>query len=78
MEEFVKQTDLSFFNQYPLIVFLLLGIILTTIVQSSSATIALTLSALYTNAITLYVAMAIVLGAEIGTTFKLFLASAKG
>ena len=62
MEEFVKQTDLSFFNQYPLIVFLLLGILLTTIVQSSSATIALTLSALHTNAITLYVATAIVLG----------------
>ena len=78
MEEFVKQTDLSAFNQYPLIIFLLLGILLTAIVQSSSATIALTLSALYTNAITLYVATAIVLGAEIGTTFKLFLASAKG
>jgi phosphate:Na+ symporter len=78
MEEFVKQTDLSFFNQYPLIVFLLLGILLTTIVQSSSATVALTLSALHTNAITLYVATAIVLGSEIGTTFKLFLASAKG
>ncbi len=78
MEEFVKQTDLSFFNQYPLIVFLLLGILLTTIVQSSSATIALTLSVLHTNAITLYVATAIALGAEIGTTFKLFLASAGG
>ncbi|HEY6062741.1 MAG TPA: Na/Pi symporter, partial [Chitinophagaceae bacterium] len=78
MEEFVKQTDLSAFNQYPSIIFLLLGILLTTIVQSSSATIALTLSALYTNAITLYVATAIALGSEIGTTFKLFLASAKG
>jgi phosphate:Na+ symporter len=78
MEEFVKETDLSFFNQYPLIVFLLLGILLTTIVQSSSATIALTLSALHSNAITLYVATAIVLGSEIGTTFKLFLASAGG
>jgi phosphate:Na+ symporter len=78
MEGFVKQTDLSAFSQYPLIVFLLLGILLTTVVQSSSATVALTLSALYTNAITLYIATAIVLGAEIGTTFKLFLASAKG
>lgn len=78
MEEFVKQADLSAFTQYPVIIFLLLGILLTTIVQSSSATIALTLSALHTNAITLYVATAIVLGSEIGTTFKLFLASAKG
>lgn len=78
MEGFVQQTDLSFFNQYPLITFLLLGILLTTIVQSSSATIALTLSALHTNAITLLVATTIVLGSEIGTTFKLFLAASKG
>ena len=78
MEAFVQQTNLSFFNQYPLIVFVLLGVLLTGIVQSSSATIALTLSALYSNAITLPVATAIVLGSEIGTTLKLFIASAGG
>lgn len=78
MEEFVKQTNLSAFNNYPVIVFLLLGVFLTFLIQSSSATIALTLSALHTNAVSLYVATAIVLGSEIGTTFKLFLASAKG
>jgi phosphate:Na+ symporter len=78
MEGFVKQTDLSFFNEYPVIVFLLLGIVLTTIVQSSSATMALTLSALHSNAITLLVATAIVLGSEIGTTLKLFAAAAGG
>ncbi len=78
MEDFVLQTNLSFFNRYPVIIFLLLGILLTTIIQSSSAVIALALSALYTNAITLYVATAIVLGSEVGTTFKLFLAAAKG
>lgn len=75
MEGLVKQTDLSFFNEYPLIVFLLLGIVLTAIVQSSSATMALTLSALHSNAISLLVATAIVLGSEIGTTLKLFAAS---
>ncbi len=78
MEELVKQTDLSSFSRYPVIIFLLLGIFLTTIVQSSAATVALTLSALYAGAISLFVATAIVLGAEIGTTMKLFLASAKG
>lgn len=78
MEGFVKQTDLSFFKEYPVIVFVLLGIVLTTIVQSSSATIALSLSALSANAITLYMATGIALGSEIGTTFKLFLASADG
>lgn len=78
MEGFVRQTDLSVFKEYPLIVFLFLGIFLTTLIQSSSVTIALILSALYANAIDLYIAMAMVLGSEIGTTFKLFLASAKG
>lgn len=78
MEGWVRQTDLSFFTNYPVIIFLLLGIALTTVIQSSSATIALTLSALFTGAITLYMGMAIVLGSEIGTTIKLFLASAKG
>lgn len=66
-------------NRYPLLVFVLLGVLLTAIVQSSfSATIALTLSALNANAITLLVATAIALGSEIGTTLKLFIASAKG
>ena len=78
MEGYVQQTDLAFFARYPLFVFLLLGILLTAIVQSSSATMVLTLSALHTNAISLTVATAIVLGAEIGTTLKLFLAASKG
>ncbi|MBL0146237.1 MAG: Na/Pi cotransporter family protein [Chitinophagaceae bacterium] len=78
MEGFVKQTDLSVFTQYPVIIFLLLGVLLTAIVQSSSATMALALSALYTNAISLYVATAIILGSEIGTTLKLFFVPANG
>ena len=78
MEQFVQQTDLSSFGHYPLLIFVFTGILLTAIVQSSSATIVLTLSALHSNAITLTMAMAVVLGSEIGTSFKLFLASAKG
>ena len=78
MEGFVQQTNLSSISLYPLVIFLLLGIFLTAIVQSSSAIIALTLTALFANAITLLIAMAIVLGAEIGTTLKLFLAAVNG
>lgn len=78
MEGFVKQVDLSILTRFPVIVFLLLGTAITTLVQSGSVTIAITLSALYTNVITLYDATAIVLGSEIGTTLKLFLVSAKG
>ncbi|MBL7738672.1 MAG: Na/Pi cotransporter family protein [Chitinophagaceae bacterium] len=78
MQEVVAQTDLSQFNHYPVIVFFLAGLVLTAIVQTSSATMALTLSAVYANAITLYAATAIVLGSEIGTIVKLFIASANG
>lgn len=78
MIDAVQHTDLSTFNNYPVIVFGLAGMIITALVQSSSTTVALVLSALFANAISLYVGMAVVLGSEIGTTFKLFLAAAKG
>lgn len=78
VEAMVQQTDLSRFSEYPLLLFLLIGILITALIQASSATIALVLAALHANAIDLEPAMAIVLGAEVGTTIKLLLASAKG
>jgi phosphate:Na+ symporter len=78
VQEMVQQTDLSRFNDYAVFLFLLLGVLITAFIQSSSATIALVLAALHAHAIELQPAMAIVLGAEIGTTIKLFIASAKG
>jgi phosphate:Na+ symporter len=78
VEDALKQIDLSHFNEQPAIVFLLIGLIVTAIVQASSATIAIVLSALNANAIGLFAATAVVLGAEIGTTLKLLLASANG
>lgn len=78
MTEFVRQTDLTRFSGFPLIVFIGVGLVFTALVQASSVTIALALSALFVNAITLPMAAAIVLGAEIGTTVKLALASING
>jgi phosphate:Na+ symporter len=78
MMEAVRHIDMASFNHYPVIVFVIGGMLLTGVIQSSSATVAIALSALHINAISLYIAMAIVLGSEIGTTFKLFLASVKG
>jgi phosphate:Na+ symporter len=78
MESFTLQTDLPGLRDYPLVVFLAAGILLTTLIQSSSATMAITLSALHTHNLELIAAMAIALGSETGTTFKLFLASAGG
>lgn len=78
VEGLVKEAGLSQFNQYPLFVFFLIGIALTSVIQSSSATMAIVLSALYVNAIGLLPGMAIALGSEIGTTVKLLLASSGG
>jgi phosphate:Na+ symporter len=77
-EDLVMHVDFSLFRDYPAIIFVIIGFILTSLIQASSATIAITLSALYTDAITLHSAMAIVLGSEVGTTIKLLLASTNG
>jgi phosphate:Na+ symporter len=74
----VTQIDLKSFNQYPAVVFFVAGFFITSLIQSSSATVAIVLSALYANAISLYAATAIVLGSEIGTSVKLLLASVSG
>lgn len=76
--DIVTQVDFSLFRDYPAIVFVIIGFILTSLIQASSATVAITLSALYADVITLHSAMAIVLGSEVGTTIKLLLASTHG
>jgi phosphate:Na+ symporter len=78
IEELVKNVNLHEFNHSPVIIFFGIGLLITSLIQSSSATVAITLSALYTNAISFHQATAIVLGSEIGTTIKLLLAGAKG
>lgn len=78
MAGLVANVDLARFVSSPLWVFILIGFAVTALVQSSSITIALALSALFNQVITLPVAAAIVLGAEIGTTLKLALASIHG
>lgn len=78
MTEIMKDYDISVLSKYPAVVFAIVGFLITSIVQSSSATMALALSALFVNAISLNDAMAVSLGAETGSAVKLFLASAKG
>src|SRR6185503_20086219 len=78
IEDMVKTVNLDQYEQSPSIIFFLIGFIITTLIQSSSATIAITLSALHAGAVNLYDAMAIILGSEVGTTIKLFIASIKG
>lgn len=78
MEGQVKAFDFSQYANMSLAVFLLIGFIITSLVQSSSVTMALTLSALHAGAVTFPAAAAIVLGAETGTTLKILLGSLGG
>ena len=74
----VKEFDFSQYADTSLAIFLLIGFIITSLVQSSSVTMALTLSALHAGAIGFAPAAAIVLGSETGTTLKILLGSIGG
>jgi phosphate:Na+ symporter len=76
--QLVKDFDLKTFAEYGTFIFVIIGFILTTIIQSSSATIAITLTAMYTGVLTFPSAAAIVIGAEVGTTIKILLWGMKG
>jgi phosphate:Na+ symporter len=58
--------------------FILAGLILTAIIQSSSATIAIVLSALYGDLLTFNQAAAMVIGANVGTTITVILGAIGG
>lgn len=73
-----KDFDITPFSSYPSIVFVLIGFILTAIIQASSATMAILLSALHTGEIPFEIAAAAVIGSELGTTVKIVLGSLKG
>ncbi|MBC8173234.1 MAG: Na/Pi cotransporter family protein [Chitinophagales bacterium] len=75
--EYMK-TLFSDFSQSSNFIFLLIGFIATSITQSSSATIALTLSILSQQLISFESAIAVVIGSEAGTSVKLILASLNG
>jgi phosphate:Na+ symporter len=77
-EVLVKHFDLTSVDQYGKLAFLIAGIIITSLVQSSSATMAIALTALFTNAIDYKSAAALVIGSELGTTIKTALWSLQG
>lgn len=73
MEAQIKLFDFSKYTEMPLAFFLLVGFILTLLIQSSAVTIALTLSALHVGVISLPIAATLVLGSQTGTTIKIIL-----
>jgi len=77
-EYFVDSLDFDTYRQYGLWIFVIIGFAATILMQSSSATVAITLTALYTGVIVFPMAAAVVIGSELGTTIKIILASLKG
>ncbi len=78
METQVQYFDFSQYASEPLVIFLIIGFLITLVVQSSSVTMALTLSALNAGAIGFPMAAAIVLGSETGTIIKIVLSAIGG
>lgn len=72
------KVDLSLYTNHGVIFYILFGFILTAIIQASSATMAITLTALYANILDFPSAVAIVIGSEVGTTIKILLWGVKG
>ncbi len=70
--------DVAAWAHWPAIFFLLLGLVLTAITQSSSASLVIVLSGLYSGIIDLAPACAFVIGANVGTTFTVWLGSLGG
>jgi len=70
--------DLTPFVEYPLIVFLLVGFVFTALIQSSSATMVITLSALNSGLIPFHAAAALVIGADLGTTITALIGGLPG
>ncbi|MFP4486109.1 MAG: Na/Pi cotransporter family protein [Campylobacterales bacterium] len=66
---FVQESfDISNYLGYPLLVYVLIGFLLTAIIQSSSAAITIVLSALNSEIIGFEIAAAMIIGTNIGTT----------
>lgn len=78
MENQVKNFDFAYYASMPPIIFLLIGFLIALLVQSSSVTMALALSALHVGAIDFPSAAAIVLGSETGTTMKILISGIGG
>lgn len=78
VEVFAQQFDMSIVPQYGLVVGLLVGILLTALMQSSSATIAIALTLLHSKLFTFNMAAAMVIGANVGTTVTILLGALGG
>ena len=78
VDQFSDLVDPAMFAGYGIIVFALAGMIMTAVMQSSSATIAIVLTMLFSGVIDFQAGAAMVVGANVGTTVTVLLGSIGG
>jgi phosphate:Na+ symporter len=78
MKEISNSIDLSLYQGYNILWYVLLGSVITIIIQSSSATTAIVLTAIASSIISYEVALSLIIGANIGTTVTAWLGSIGG
>lgn len=78
VESYAQHLDLQRIAAYGLWLYALFGIVITALMQSSSASIAIVLTALNSSLITFPMAVAMVIGANVGTTITVLLGSLGG
>ncbi|MGY6522981.1 MAG: Na/Pi cotransporter family protein [Mongoliitalea sp.] len=78
IEEIADQIDLSTFHAYGLWIYLLLGVVITALIQSSSAMMVIILSAMSASIITLTEGAVLIIGANIGTTITVSIGAISG
>lgn len=74
----IDHVDVTKLQSLPLLMYFLVGLVLTAIIQASAATMMITLSAISSGIVGLDAAAAIVIGANLGTTSTIVLVSLKG
>lgn len=75
VDQFSDGIDPAQFEGYGILLFMLVGLVMTAIMQSSSATIAIVLTMLYSGVIQFESGAAMVIGANVGTTITVLLGS---
>jgi phosphate:Na+ symporter len=78
MDAMIKAFDFAPYLSYPRIMFVLIGFVITALIQTSAATVVIVLSALYAHILPIETAVAVILGAELGTTIKIVIGSIGG
>lgn len=78
MEQLALGADVTLLQDFPLVVFLLTGVVVTALIRSSSAALMIILSALHAGSLDLPAAAALAIGADLGATSTLALGSIKG